>query len=94
MTKEQEAQQAQMIATIRERNNTGIYGSPICEECDDLLKIVDSQAQKIEELRSISGTSTTLMREATQKIKEQENELNKVRALAFQIISITSGIAK
>ena len=49
MTKEQEAQQAQTIAHIRKNQNTG---NDLCREDDfiaALLKIVDSQSQKIAE---------------------------------------------
>jgi hypothetical protein len=50
MTKEQEAQQAQTIAHIRKNQNTG---NDLCREDDfiaALLKIVDSQAQKIAQI--------------------------------------------
>lgn len=49
MSAEQEAQQAQTIAHIRKNQNTG---NDLCREDDfiaALLKIVDSQAQKIAE---------------------------------------------
>ena len=80
MSAEQEAQQAQTIAHIRKNQNTG---NDLCREDDfiaALLKIVDSQSQKIaeqakefESAKSLAGIATKRYFEAKQNAEKYRN---------------------
>lgn len=91
MSAEQEAQQAQTIAHIRKNQNTG---NDLCREDDfiaALLKIVDSQAQKIASLeydlsdhKDMLKGVVGLHKDACEKIAEHAKEIERLKDCMFQ----------
>lgn len=83
MNTEQEAQQAQTIAHIRKNQNTG---NDLCREDDfiaALLKIVDSQAQKIKSMeanyRELAGAWFDEREALGIQIAEQAKEIERLK---------------
>ena len=88
MNTEQEAQQAQTIAHIRKNQNTG---NDLCREDDfiaALLKIVDSQAQKIKSMeanyRELAGAWFDEREALGIQIAEQAKEIERLKDCMFQ----------
>ena len=87
MTKEQEAQQAQTVKKTRELLQIARFNNiqaVSVEVADELLEIVDSQAQKIadqatviEEMHAHTVTLNALYLQAEDKIAEQAKEIER-----------------
>lgn len=90
MTPEQEAQQAQTIAEIKAAHNAAVVtlntvgreplGISAHLDRGSLIKIVDSQAQKIAGLNRVGSSTLMALIEAQEKIAEQAKEIKRLKS--------------
>lgn len=90
MTKEQEAQQAQTIAEIRDRVDD-CYDNvdddlAIENDIVSLLEIVDSRDQKIADLNRVGANTLMALIESQEKIAKQAKEIERLKILARKTI--------
>lgn len=83
---EQEAQQAQTIARIKRQKyfqtTRGAAVNLLVRDKDDLLEIVDSQAQKIASLEAMAEINRNTLETAKSLIESKTAEIAEVRKLA------------